>query len=415
MTVIVNEGPNKLYCNQSNGSYFKDVNIEVNEVVFDGVFEYMTYFNIYGDVIVEDTLQNRSSFTSTANIYGNLINNGVIQNNIWKCYLQISGDINQNGIWDNQRTTLNGNSDQSIFLVNNQEISGQVYFDALNAGTPYQWYYEGGILNSADFTGETSNDLKWQVPVSGSWYGDFYCQTGAGPSRTITIEGGLIVDIAIMLEGPFNGTDMNTTLNSNGHIPLTQPYNISPWDYTGTESVTSIPPNIIDWVLVGFRETAGGPETATTGTIIKERALFLSNDGYLVNLDGTRNIKINVPSVTENLYIVVWHRNHLGIMSANPLSLDVAPSLYDFTSGESQAYGGVSGHKNLGGGIYGLMGGDADYDQVVDEQDKLVWTPYSGNTADYEPFDFNMDNEIDNQDKNDVWSGNTGSSTQVPE
>ena len=54
-------------------------------------------------------------------------------------------------------------------------------------------------------------------------------------------------------------------LNLLNYIPTTQPYNIAPWNYTGTESVTTIPnSNVIDWVLVELRETTGGPETATS-------------------------------------------------------------------------------------------------------------------------------------------------------
>ena len=62
-------------------------------------------------------------------------------------------------------------------------------------------------------------------------------------------------DLTILLEGPFNGIDMNTTFNDNGILPLNQPYNTAPWYYPGTESVASIPnPDIVDWVLVELRD-----------------------------------------------------------------------------------------------------------------------------------------------------------------
>jgi hypothetical protein len=208
---------------------------------------------------------------------------------------------------------------------------------------------------------------------------------------------------------------MNTTLNDNGNIPLAQPYNVAPWNYTGTESVPSIPGDITDWVLLEFRETTGGPETATPATMIAQRALFLNDDGFLVNLDGTRDIKVEIPTVNNNLHLVVWHRNHLGIMTSSPVSFDSAPYNYDFTSGESQAYGGALGQNDLGGGKYGMMGGDADYNQEIDDLDKTAWSSNSGNMAGYESYDFDMNNTIDNQDKNDLWVGNNGQSTQVPE
>ena len=46
---------------------------------------------------------------------------------------------------------------------------------------------------------------------------------------------GTLFDITAFLEGPFNGTDMNALLGS--YIPLSQPYNVAPWGYAGTENV----------------------------------------------------------------------------------------------------------------------------------------------------------------------------------
>ncbi len=35
----------------------------------------------------------------------------------------------------------------------------------------------------------------------------------------------ITLDLKVFLEGPFNGTMMNTTLNTQNMIPLSQPYN----------------------------------------------------------------------------------------------------------------------------------------------------------------------------------------------
>ena len=61
----------------------------------------------------------------------------------------------------------------------------------------------------------------------------------------------ILPDLTIYLEGPYNAGQMNTTINSS--LPKTQPYNTSPWNYGGQESVNSIPQNVIDWVLVELR------------------------------------------------------------------------------------------------------------------------------------------------------------------
>ena len=56
------------------------------------------------------------------------------------------------------------------------------------------------------------------------------------------------VSLFAFLEGPFNGSSMTTYLNLFGLIPLSQPYNSAPWNYTGTENVESIPTDVGDWV-----------------------------------------------------------------------------------------------------------------------------------------------------------------------
>jgi hypothetical protein len=111
-------------------------------------------------------------------------------------------------------------------------------------------------------------------------------------------------------------------------------------------------------------------------------------------------------------YLVVWHRNHLGILTNNPLNMmAVGVYSYDFTSGSSQAY--LNGQTNLGGGIYGIYSGDAKPDGSINNLDKLIWVGEAGTTG-YKAPDLNMDTQVDNVDKNDNWLPNVGKGTQVP-
>ena len=74
------------------------------------------------------------------------------------------------------------------------------------------------------------------------------------------------LELKVFLEGPFNGISMDTELNVHNLLPLTQPYNVAPWNYAGTEQVGSIPnPEIVDWVLVELRETPGGANNCNIG------------------------------------------------------------------------------------------------------------------------------------------------------
>ena len=220
------------------------------------------------------------------------------------------------------------------------------------------------------------------------------------------------VSLKAFLEGPYDGTEMSTILNAAGDLPLSQPFNVAPWNYAGNESVVSIPnANIVDWVLLETRN-AGNATSATAGAISSRYAAFVLNDGTIVDLDGsTSNLKFNTRSDTNN-YVVIYHRNHLGILSANELNKSAGKYSYDFTTSASQAYN--SGQKNLGGGAYGMTAGNANGDGAIDDADKTVWQGQAG-TAGYRSADLNMNGQVTNQDKNELYIQNEGVSSQIPE
>jgi hypothetical protein len=90
---------------------------------------------------------------------------------------------------------------------------------------------------------------------------------------TLEVFSGITVNLKSYLEGPYSGIEMGTILNISGYIPINQPYNTAPWNYTGTESVSSIPnANVVDWILVELRETSGGASSATPGTMIDRKS-----------------------------------------------------------------------------------------------------------------------------------------------
>ncbi len=77
------------------------------------------------------------------------------------------------------------------------------------------------------------------------------------------------------MEGPFNGTDMNTDLTDLTYVPLNQPYNTSPWNYTGTESVGSIPnSDVVDWILIELRDAANALQLHQEQWLIKKLVFY---------------------------------------------------------------------------------------------------------------------------------------------
>ncbi|MCB2221048.1 MAG: hypothetical protein KQI35_11680 [Bacteroidetes bacterium] len=220
------------------------------------------------------------------------------------------------------------------------------------------------------------------------------------------------LDLKVYLEGPFNGINMNTDLNSI--LPLYQPYNISPWNYLGEEYTALIPSiDIVDWVLVELRDAAEA-SSANNTTTIAQQAAFLLNDGSVVDLDGTSILSFDHP-IIQSLFVVVWHRNHVGVISANALARFGDIYSYDFTTDDLKVLGGVLGYKELIPGTWGMAGGDGDANGIVESTDKtLIWNPEVG-TNGYKTSDFNLNSQVDNKDKNDIWYFNLNIETQVPE
>ena len=216
-----------------------------------------------------------------------------------------------------------------------------------------------------------------------------------------------LLDLTVFLEGPFNGSNMNTTLNPSS-LPLIQPYNTTPWDYEGLENVASIPnSDIVDWLLVEVRD-APSAELATSGTRVGRQAAFLLRNGDIVGIDGSSYLLFDI-TITDSLFVVIEHRNHLSVLSASGLVRNAGVYSYNFSTGPDKAYNGNL--KEIGPNIWGMFGGNGFADDQINEQDKTsVWEVEAG-AAGYFSGDFNMDGQVDNLDKNEVWLQNNGTFT----
>ena len=221
------------------------------------------------------------------------------------------------------------------------------------------------------------------------------------------------LDIKVILEGPFEGSNMNTLLNDLTILPLIQPYNTTPWNYPGIEAVTEIPnPDVVDWILVELRD-ATDATTAIPTTQIDRQAALLLRDGSITRMDGESSLYFS-KSINQQLFVIIWHRNHLGILSADALIPNPERYyVYDFTTAISQAFG--DGQKDLGSSIFGMIAGDANSDGNIDEFDvSQVWSILTG-FAGYNIGDLDLNGQVNNQDKNDMWYENIGEESQIPE
>ena len=307
--------------------------------------------------------------------------------------------------------------------------------------TSHQWAWSIDNINFTDFGTNTCNtstsfvlreldmssidaldlapDVYLRIIFNGATSG-----TGNNRLDNIVIRSAITLNLKVFLEGPYDAATnlMKTDLVTNNLIPSNQPFypttpyygnNTPKWLYNGTQSVTSFPAGIVDYVLVELRD-AISPATAVSSTRIAQIPALLKSDGSIVSLDGT-TLPSFTNAVNNFLYIIVWSRNHVGIMSSG----NITPGgtvVWDFTTGAGQFYGTSTGNKEIETGVWGMAAGDINADGNVDASDKspLGWKVDAGKNG-YLGADLNMNTQVSNKDKNDFWVPNNNTkSTQVP-
>ena len=125
------------------------------------------------------------------------------------------------------------------------------------------------------------------------------------------------VKIKMNLQGPWDtgNLDMANSLVLNGYAKNLQQYSGAPWNYSGEECVAEFPDDCIDWVLVNLRDP--NDEAA----ILYQRTCILKEDGTVIDTNGSDVISFGRTGLSSG-YISVHHRNHLGIMTADPVDFD---------------------------------------------------------------------------------------------
>jgi hypothetical protein len=263
------------------------------------------------------------------------------------------------------------------------------------------------------------NGTTWMTAVSfsytlvissvGPFVGNYGSPESSAPAFTGLIDyfrtASITANLKAFLQGPFTtpGDSMRTSLLQQRVLPLQQPYSGVPWNYSGTESVGSIPSGVVDWVLVELRtDTSAVSKVAT-------RAGFIKGNGSIVDLDGVSPVSFgNVAA--GNYYVVIRHRNHLAVMSHTAIALNQASGMYDFTTSQGQAYG--TSPMRLVGTKYTMYAGDGNQSGIVTAADANA-AYVEINTLGYNVDDINLSGIVSATDANMIF-GNLNKATQAP-
>jgi len=218
---------------------------------------------------------------------------------------------------------------------------------------------------------------------------------------------GVLLQTKLYLEACMNtdASAMISALSNNVLIPLKQPFNKQPWDYTGTESIIStqhLPDNAIDWVLVQLRNNSNIQE------VIAQKAAILLDDGQLIdattlNANGTQTGILFNNVTTSDYYLSVHARGHMAVLSAVPITLPNSTS-YDFTIAQNQAMGSHS-MATVNANTYALWAGDIDQNGAITVADiNTYYQEKQFSTSMYYKSDINKDGNINIEDFNYMYN-----------
>ncbi|REK07253.1 MAG: hypothetical protein DWQ39_01840, partial [Bacteroidetes bacterium] len=276
--------------------------------------------------------------------------------------------------------------DSYIWGVNGQAytMSGTYTHVSTNAsGCPHTSTLDL-VINSSTSSSETvtaCNTYTWAVNGSTYTASGVYTHTGTNASGcphtytlNLTIDPcptNTVLNFNVLLEGYYIG----------GGLMISTLYDLGlSTDPTASDSI-----DIMLWSPSNLSNT--NPDYSVK--------VLLQNNGT-----GTA---IFPSSVTGNsFYIAVKHRNSVETWSANPVAFSSNTS-YNFTDALNKAYddGFIPPMQNLGSGLFGIYGGDTNYDGAVDGLDmNLVDNDASFGAFGYNLSDITGDGATDGLDMN---------------
>lgn len=275
--------------------------------------------------------------------------------------------------------TLTGNLTPSTLFQNNSDWDKDFNHDT------YDWTYRGAYSGCC-----TNNGWRLQLDT-------MPCTPESAMVRP---------NICLWMEGAYDNNSMQTILLQKALLPVGHPYNVAPWNHTGTEGqgwgISDYPPNSVDWVKVGFRSGISSSSTVATA------AAIVQSDGCLL----FPNPNVLSTAVGSAFYIVIEHRNHLAVMTPTSIALSGTDLTYDFRSSDGYNNGSGFGQKEILPGVWAMYAGDGE--QVFDVSgyeitgaDYASWLPQNGLFNVYQTGDYNFDGEITGVDKI-YWSLNNG-------
>ena len=157
---------------------------------------------------------------------------------------------------------------------------------------------------------------------------------------------GVFVSLTAILEGAYDPGGflaMDDALRSAGLVPLQEPYSAmgftleEPGITTSAALAFTGSGALVDWVLVELRDPS------LPSSVLRRRAALMQRDGDVVALDGVSPVGFCI--APGDFYVALRHRNHLGVMTAAPITIGAASTAIDLTLAATPVFGVDAMHE----------------------------------------------------------------------
>lgn len=231
------------------------------------------------------------------------------------------------------------------------------------------------LITLTSFTSSSTSAINYMVrsvKLESNSSGRYYnISTGSFGSLTMSSSS---FRIKMLLGGAYksltgvtqsNNGIMRDDLRSLNLIPLSDPYPSLGYTHSGTASTSSIGQYIldiqgntapVDWIVVEMRSPS------SPSTVLQSIPCLVRKNGEVITTSN--NTTITSPfGGTGSYYIGVRHRNHLGIMTSSPITINSSNPLIDFTNPNTGVYGTNS--RMVIGSYSCLWSGNVNFNGMV--------------------------------------------------
>lgn len=234
------------------------------------------------------------------------------------------------------------------------------------------------------------------------------CSNAIAINLTCIREEPRILKVKVLLEGAHNENlnydEMDTHLVDGDLLPESQPYGLAPWNQLSMETLPDHDrlSRQVDWVIIELR--SGTPDFINAQTsVIASMVGLVDRDGYVNDIPNNR-LEVTGLVEGEAYYVVVRHRNHLDVISGEPIIAEGVDLFYDFTTSVDQAFGPEQ-LKEMPDGKFAMHSGDYNGDGIIQSTDYDVWFAEPAAVNVYDQADGNLDGVIQSTDY-DEWTKN---------